>query len=38
LPETGRDQHWVVWNVIEENHPQPYASEQIEPDVTLDDI
>src|ERR1700720_3945112 len=25
----------VVRNVIEENHPQPYAAEQIEPEVTL---
>ena len=28
----------IVRNVIEENHPQPYAAEQIEPEVTLDDI
>ena len=26
----------VVRNVIEEDHPQPHAAEQIEPEVTLD--
>jgi hypothetical protein len=26
----------IVRNVIGENHPQPYAAEQIEPEVTLE--
>jgi len=26
----------VVGDVIQENHPQPHAAEQIEPEVTLD--
>ena len=28
----------IVRNVIEENHPQPYTAEQIEPEVTFDDV
>src|ERR1019366_5521156 len=32
----GQPGNDVVRDVIEENHPQPYAAEEIEPEVTLD--
>ncbi|OIQ69027.1 hypothetical protein GALL_493750 [mine drainage metagenome] len=32
----GQPGNDIVRNVIEEDHPQPYAAEQIEPEVTFD--
>ncbi len=34
----GQPGNDVVRNVIEENHPQPHAAEEIEPEVALDGV
>ncbi len=34
----GQPGNEIVRNVIEEDHPQPHAAEEIEPEVALDDM
>jgi len=34
----GEPADHVVWNVVQEDHPQPDAAEEIEPQVALDRV